>query len=69
MDRARELLDQSDIAIEHWQRRLKEGFGELGAGYRDLMTASNKFSSGGRSSFARTQRSVSKSKKVRGEEE
>ena len=69
MDRARELLDQSDIAIEHWQRRLKEGFGELGAGYRDLMTASNKVSSGGRSSFARTQRSVSKSKKVRGEEE
>ena len=69
MDRARELLDQSDIAIEHWQRRLKEGFGELGAGYRDLMTASNKVSSGGQSSFARTQRSVSKSKKVRGEEE
>lgn len=69
MDRARELLDQSDITIEHWQRRLKEGFGELGAGYRDLMAASNKVSSGGRSSFARTQRSVSKSKKVRGEEE
>tara|TARA_B100001123_G_scaffold314760_1_gene352262 strand:- start:7 stop:837 length:831 start_codon:yes stop_codon:yes gene_type:complete len=69
MDRARELLDQSDIAIEHWQRRLKDGFGELGAGYRDLMAASNKVSSGGRSSFARTQRPVSKSKKVRGEEE
>ena len=30
MDRARELLDQSDVAIEHWQRRLKDGFGELG---------------------------------------
>ena len=69
MDRARELLDQSDIAIEHWQRRLKEGFGELGAGYRDLMAASNKVSSGGRSSFARAQRSASKSKKARGEEE
>ncbi len=69
MDRARELLEQSDIAIEHWQRRLKDGFGEMGAGYRDLMAASNKVSSGGKSSFARSQKSESKSKKIRGEEE
>ena len=69
MDRARELLDQSDVAIEHWQRRLKDGFGELGGNYRDLMKARNKVSSGGNSSFARSQKSTSKSKKSGGEEE
>ena len=69
MDRARELLDQSDVAIEHWQRRLKDGFGELGGNYRDLMNARNKVSSGGNSSFARSQKSASKSKTSGGEEE
>lgn len=69
MDRARELLDQSDVAIEHWQRRLKDGFGELGGNYRDLMKARNKVSSGGNSSFARSQKSASKSKTSGGEEE
>ncbi len=69
MDRARELLDQSDVAIEHWQRRLKDGFGELGGNYRDLMKAGNKVSSGGNSSFARSQKSASKSKTSGGEEE
>ena len=69
MDRARELLDQSDVAIEHWQMRLKDGFGELGGSYRDLMEASNKVSSGGSSSFARSQKSKSKPKSSGGEEE
>tara|TARA_B100000029_G_scaffold313729_1_gene306166 strand:- start:3872 stop:4702 length:831 start_codon:yes stop_codon:yes gene_type:complete len=69
MDRARELLDQSDIAIEHWQTRLKDGFGELGAGYRDLMAASNKVSSGGRSSFARGRKTESNSKDYGSEDE
>ena len=69
MDRARELLDQSDIAIEHWQRRLKDGFGELGAGYRDLMASKNKVSSGGRSSFARGRKTEKNLKNNGGEEE
>jgi len=69
MDRARELLDQSDIAIVHWQTRLNDGFGELGAGYRDLMAASKKVSSGGRSSFARSRKSEANSKGTGGEEE
>ena len=69
MDRARELLDQSDFAIEHWQTRLNDGFGELGAGYRDLMAASNKVSSGGRSSFARSRKSDTNSKDTGSEEE
>jgi len=30
LDRAKELLVQSDDAIGHWERRLKHGFGELG---------------------------------------
>jgi len=68
-DRAKELLDQSDIAIQHWQRRLKDGFGELGGEYRDLMAASNKVSSGGRSSFAKRRKSTSKSKESGAEEE
>ena len=29
LDRARELLSQSDKAISHWERRLSQGFGEL----------------------------------------
>ncbi|MEE3270236.1 MAG: hypothetical protein VX204_03895 [Candidatus Thermoplasmatota archaeon] len=69
MDRARELLDQSDLAIGHWQKRLDSGFGELGGGFRDLMAASNKVSSGGRSSFARNRKVGADSKADGGEEE
>ncbi|MFL2493159.1 MAG: hypothetical protein ACJ0HH_00160 [Candidatus Thalassarchaeum sp.] len=69
MDRARELLDQSDLAIDHWQRRLDSGFGDLGGGFRDLMASSNKVSSGGRSSFARNRKAGADSKANRGEEE
>ena len=33
LDRARELLKQSDKAIEHWEIRLKKGFGDIGPGF------------------------------------
>ena len=68
MDRARELFEQSDVAIEHWQKRLESGFGELGGGLRDLMAASNRVSSGGRSSFARS-RKIGVASITEGEEE
>ena len=54
LDRAKELLAQSDYAIAHWERRLKDGFGELGGGFPDLMAANIRVSNGGRSSFARS---------------
>ena len=53
LDRARELLSQSDRAIEHWERRLDKGFGELGDGFKDLLSAQRKVAEGGDSSFAR----------------
>ena len=53
LDRARELLSQSDKAISHWERRLSQGFGELDGGFSDLLAAQKKVSEGGDSSFAR----------------
>jgi uncharacterized coiled-coil DUF342 family protein len=53
LDRARELLSQSDKAIEHWQRRLEEGFDDLGRGFPDLLADSKIVSDGGASTFAR----------------
>ena len=53
LDRARELLSQSDRAIAHWERRLRDGFGDIGGGFPDLMVANKRVSEGGRSSFAR----------------
>ena len=53
LDRARELLAQSDKAISHWERRLAQGFGELDGGFSDLLAAQKKVSEGGDSSFAR----------------
>ena len=53
LDRARELLSQSDRAVEHWERRLDKGFGELGDGFKDLLSAQRKVAEGGDSSFAR----------------
>ena len=53
LDRARELLSQSDNAVNHWERRLEEGFGELGEGFKDLLSAQKKVAEGGDSSFAR----------------
>ena len=52
LDRAKELLSQSDNAIEHWERRLSDGFGDLGPGFPDLLKDSRKVTGGGASSFA-----------------
>lgn len=61
LDRARELLSQSDKAISYWQRRLDEGFGDLGPGFNDLLRQKSKVEAGGNSSFAK--KAVKKSKK------
>ena len=53
LDRAKELLAQSDDAISHWERRLKDGFGELGLGFTDLLAAKRRVAEGGDSTFAR----------------
>ena len=53
LDRAKELLSQSDKGINHWERRLEKGFGELDGGFSDLLEAQKKVSQGGDSSFAR----------------
>jgi hypothetical protein len=53
LDRAKELLAQSDDAIGHWERRLKDGFGELGLGFTDLLAAKRCVAEGGDSTFAR----------------
>ena len=53
LDRAKELLSQSDHAIEHWQRRLNDGYSELGVGFPDLLSDMNQVQNGGDSSFAR----------------
>ncbi|MBJ17404.1 MAG: hypothetical protein CMB66_04040 [Euryarchaeota archaeon] len=56
LDRARELLSQSDRAIDYWEKRINEGFGDLGHGFPDLLSASKKVKEGGRSSFAKSTR-------------
>jgi hypothetical protein len=56
LDRAKELLSQSDQAIEHWQRRLKDGYGELGLGFPDLLRDMIRVQDGGDSSFAKKQK-------------
>jgi len=53
LDRARELLSQSDIAITHWERRLSDGFTDLGPGFPDLMKRKKVVLNGGASSFAK----------------
>ena len=42
LDRARELLTQSDKAIEHWERRLEKGFGDLRRGFQRSFISSKK---------------------------
>ena len=69
LDRARELLSQSDYAIAHWERRLKDGFGELERGFPDLMAANIRVSNGGRSSFARNSKPKKGEDAPRGAEE
>ena len=53
LDRARELLSQSDKAIEHWKRRLSEGYGDLGPGFPDILLDYRRVLEGKPSSFAR----------------
>jgi len=69
LDRARELLSQSDKAIEYWKKRLEVGFGDIGPGYRDLLKARKTVDGGGPSSFAKKTRKNTKSRKLAGEEE
>tara|TARA_Y100001956_G_scaffold74360_1_gene81385 strand:+ start:252 stop:1085 length:834 start_codon:yes stop_codon:yes gene_type:complete len=70
LDRARELLSQSDRAIGHWERRLKDGFGDIGPGFPDLLRGHEIVKGGGLSSFAKAPASNSnpKKKSVREEE-
>ncbi len=67
LDRARELLAQSDKAISHWERRIKDGFGDIGPGFRDLLKGQKKVDRGGNSSF--TKRKKTKNSKSRGGDE
>ena len=69
LDRAKELLAQSDYAIAHWERRLKDGFGELGGGFPNLMAANTRVAKGGRSSFARNSKPKRSRNRQGGEEE
>ena len=68
LDRAKELLAQSDKAIDYWEKRIENGFGDLGPGFRDLLKGQKNVDTGGRSSFANSSRKL-KQKKSRGEEE
>ena len=68
LDRAKELLDQSDKAIYYWEKRIENGFGDLGPGFRDLLKGQKTVDTGGRSSFAKSSGKL-KQKKSRGEEE
>ena len=65
LDRARELLSQSDKAISHWERRLEEGFGDIGPGFSDLLIGMRRVENGGVSSFAKRRRSKKKKKEER----
>jgi len=60
LDRAKELLAQSDSAISHWERRMSDGFGELGGGFPDLLATNRIVSKGGRSTFARKSKAKSR---------
>ena len=68
LDRAKELLAQSDKAIDYWEKRIEKGFGDLGPGFRDLLKGQKNVDTGGSSSFAKRSRKL-KQTKSRGEEE
>ena len=53
LDRARELLSQSDRAITHWERRLSEGFDDLGPGFPNLLESMKMVEAGMPSTFAK----------------
>jgi|TARA_B100001996_G_scaffold109270_1_gene82678 uncharacterized coiled-coil DUF342 family protein len=70
LDRARELLSQSDKAIHYWEKRLELGYGDNGPGFPDLLKAMKTVEGGGRSSFAKkAKKKGAISKKVVGGEE
>ena len=60
LDRAKELMAQSERTISYWERRLTDGFGELGSDFSDLLIAQQKVASGGNSSFARNKKKNNK---------
>ena len=64
LDRAKELLSQSDYAIEHWGRRLSDGYSELGVGYPDLLKDMERVKQGGDSSFARRKTNNASTKNI-----
>ena len=68
LDRAKELLAQSDKAIDYWERRIKDGFGDLGPGFRDILRGQKNVEKGGNSSFYKNSKKV-KDPKSGGEEE
>jgi len=47
MERARSLSGQSESAITYWEKRLKDGFGDLGSGYPDLLAEATHVRKGG----------------------
>lgn len=65
LDRAKELLSQSDYAIEHWGRRLTDGYNELGVGYPDLLKDMERVKQGGDSSFARRKTNNTSTKNIK----
>jgi len=65
LDRAKELLSQSDYAIEHWGRRLTDGYSELGVGYPDLLKDMERVKQGRDSSFARRKTNNPSTKKIK----
>ena len=68
LDRAKELLAQSDKAIDYWERRIKDGFGDLGPGFGDLLRGQKNVEKGGNSSFYKSSKKV-KDAKSGGKEE
>ena len=69
LDRARELLSQSDRAIDYWERRLNDGFDNIGPGFPDLLEGHEIVKAGGLSSFAKVSKSKSRNQKKRKVEE
>ena len=68
LDRAKELLSQSDKAIDYWEKRIENGFGDMGPGFRDLLKGQKTVDMGGSSSFSRRS-SKTREANSRGEEE
>ena len=68
LDRARELLKQSDRAIEHWEIRLKKD-SEILVRFPNLLKGYDTVAGGGESSFSKSKKSKSKNSSQPKEEE